>query len=107
MKIFMQSNNNQRVNKYYVYGHYTNNGQLFYIGTGTLGYTNKDLDFKSILSKQVISEDKNGVKHYHNSITDCAKFLCCARESVRDALKRNGNCKGHKIYLKDNQQPSP
>jgi hypothetical protein len=32
----MQSNNNQRVKKYYVYGHYTNEDKLFYIGVGTI-----------------------------------------------------------------------
>lgn len=33
----MQSNNNQRVKKYYVYGHYTKDtGMLFYIGVGTI-----------------------------------------------------------------------
>lgn len=36
-----QSNNKQRVKKYYVYGHYTNNNRLFYIGVGTI------LNFKS------------------------------------------------------------
>ena len=32
----VQSNNNQRVKKYYVYGHYTNKGLLYYIGVGTI-----------------------------------------------------------------------
>lgn len=37
MKITMQSNNNQRVKKYYVYGHYTEDTDvLFYIGVGTV-----------------------------------------------------------------------
>lgn len=36
MKIIMQSNNNQRVKKYYVYGHYTNEDKLFYVGVGTI-----------------------------------------------------------------------
>lgn len=32
----VQSNKNQRVKKYYVYGHYTNKGELYYIGVGTI-----------------------------------------------------------------------
>lgn len=32
----IQSNNSQRVNKFYVYGHYTNNDIVFYIGVGTI-----------------------------------------------------------------------
>jgi len=32
----IQSNNNQRVKKYYVYGHYTLDDKLFYIGVGTI-----------------------------------------------------------------------
>lgn len=36
MKIIVQSNNNQIVKKYYVYGHYTNEDKLFYVGVGTI-----------------------------------------------------------------------
>ena len=31
-----QSNNNQGVKKFYVYGHYTLEGNLFYVGVGTI-----------------------------------------------------------------------
>lgn len=60
-------------------------------------------------SKIVISEDIYGNKLEHANISDCAKYLKCTRESVRDCLKRSekSRCKKHKIYLKDNQQPRP
>lgn len=32
----VQGNNNQRVKKFYVYGHYTNEGIIYYIGVGTI-----------------------------------------------------------------------
>ena len=66
----------------------------------SLEYTVSDLNFKSTLSKKIISEDSQSNKIEHESIIDCAKFLNCSRESVRDALKRKGTCKKHKIYLK-------
>ena len=73
----------------------------------SLGYTVDDLNFKSTLSKKVISEDLEGNKIEHESIRDCAKFLNCSRESVRDALKRKGTCKKHKIYLKGESAAKP
>lgn len=73
----------------------------------SLGYTVNNLNFKSTLSKKIISENLEGLKTEHESITDCAKFLNCSRESVRDALKRKGTCKKHKIYLKGESATKP
>ena len=86
---------------------YSNNFFIFKEFKGnSLGYTVKNLNFKSTLAKVIVSEGIDGIKKEHKSITDCAKYLNCSRESVRDSLYRKGNCKKHKIYLKDNQQPS-
>ena len=54
----------------------------------------------STLSKKIITEDSNGNVKEHESITDCAKYLQTDNVNIRGALKRKGNCKKHKIYLK-------
>jgi len=73
----------------------------------SLPYTFKELDFKSTLSKVIISEDSLGVKKEHVSIADCAKYLNCYRTTVQEALKRDGKCKKHKIYLKGQSAAKP
>lgn len=72
-----------------------------------LNYTKEDLNFKSTLSKKVISEDLEGNIVEHESISDCARYLKCSRESVRGALKRKGTCRKHKIYLKGQSAAKP
>jgi hypothetical protein len=87
---------------------YSNGYFIFKEFKGTeLGYTVDDLNFKSTLCKTIISEDLKGNILEHKSITDCSKFLNCSRESVRDALKRKGTCKKHKIYLKGESAAKP
>lgn len=65
-----------------------------------LDYTVKDLDFKSPLSKKVISEDMEGICKEHDSMSACARYLRSDRKSVVGAIERSGKCKKHKIYLK-------
>jgi len=65
-----------------------------------LTYTVDNLNFKSILSKKVITEDFYGNVKEHESITDCAKYLHTDKCNIRKALKNLRSCKKHKIYLK-------
>ena len=72
-----------------------------------LNYTVDNLNFKSTLSKKVISEDLFGNKVEHESIADCAKYLNTERSNVRSAIKKFGTCKKHKIYLKGESAAKP
>ena len=72
-----------------------------------LGYTVDSLNFKSTLSKKVISEDLFGNKIEHESIADCAKYLNTERSNIRSAIKKFGTCKKHKIYLKGESAAKP
>lgn len=86
---------------------YTNGYFVFKDYKGeNLGYTHKDLDFKSKLAKRVVSISPDNVEVIHDSITDLARYLKVSRESARDAVKRNGTCKKHRVFFEDNQQPS-
>lgn len=65
-----------------------------------LNYTINDLNFKSTLSKKIITEDINNNIIEHESIADCAKYLQTDRCNIKRALKKLRDCKKHKIYLK-------
>ena len=64
-----------------------------------LSYTYKDLNFKSALSKKVITEDLEGNKLIHNSIMDCCQYLLTDRKNLKNAIKNGRNCKKHKVYF--------
>lgn len=73
----------------------------------SLGYTIKDVNFKHTLSKKVITEDLQGMQVEHESIWDCCQYLKTDRKNLKSAIKLGRLCKKHKVYFKDNQQPSP
>ena len=58
-------------------------------------------------AKEVVCIDEKDEEKIFESVLATSLHLKCARESVRDAIKRKGKCKGHIVYYKDNQQPSP
>ena len=63
-----QSNNNQRVKQFYVYGHYTNDDKIFYIGVGTI------LNFKSKKHSQIYSRAyhfSNRTNYWNNISNKC------------------------------------
>lgn len=66
-----------------------------------INYTVDNLDFKSPLSKKVITEDINGTIIEHLSIRACADYLGVYRTTVQNALKKSNKCKKHKIYIKN------
>ena len=62
-----------------------------------LTYTVEDLDFKSTLSKKLVTYSLSGERVEHNSIADCASFLKTDRKNLKKAIKDNRLCKGHKV----------
>ena len=86
---------NNRTNGYFIFKEYR--GQKINRNIAEISHIN---------ARIVLSESSDGVILEHKTMSACAEYLGCARESVRDAVKRNGSCKKHKVYLKDNQQPS-
>lgn len=63
-----------------------------------LSFTVNDLDFKSTLSKKVITIKDNIL--IHDSIADAASYLSTDRKNLKSAIKNNRLCKGHKVYFK-------
>lgn len=72
-----------------------------------LDYTYKNLNFKSPLSKKVITISLSGDKKIHNSIYEASSYLNTDRKNLKSAINKNRLCKKHKVFLKDNQQPRP
>lgn len=65
-----------------------------------LGYTKNDLNFKSPLSKKVITENLETKEIIlHNSIYECASYLETNRQNLRRAIKAQRPCKKHKVYF--------
>lgn len=77
---------------------YSNNYFIFKDFQGErLSYTVEDLDFKSTLSKKLVTYSLSGERVEHNSIADCASFLKTDRKNLKKAIKDNRLCKGHKV----------
>lgn len=64
-----------------------------------LSYTYKDLNFKSTLSRKVITIDEDGNKTIHNSIADCCVYLKTDRKNLKRAIKFKRFCKKHKVMF--------
>lgn len=65
-----------------------------------LGYGQKDLIFKSSLSKKVVTENElSGIKIVHQSVADCAAYLKTDRKNLKNAIFSNRICKKHKVYF--------
>ena len=62
-----------------------------------LTYTVEDLDFKSILSKKLVTYSLSGTRVEHYSIADCASYLKTDRKNLKKAIKDKRLCKGHKV----------
>ena len=57
----------------------------------------KDLSFKSIFSKKVITIDENQIKIVHDSIWDATIYLKTDRKNLKNAIKNNRKCKKHDV----------
>lgn len=64
-----------------------------------LEYTVNSLNFKSTLSKKVITEDLEGIKILHDSIHDAVRYLKTDRKNLKTAIKKGRLCKKHKVYF--------
>lgn len=62
-----------------------------------LTYTVEDLNFKSTLSKKLVSYSLSGIRLEHNSVADCALYLKTDRKNLKKAIKDKRLCKGHKV----------
>lgn len=80
---------------------YSNNYFIFKSFQGDqLNYTVHDIDFKSKLSKKLVSYSLTGEEIIHNSIAECATYLKTDRKNLKKAIKDKRLCKKHKVeYL--------
>lgn len=79
---------------------YSNGYFIFRIFKGSeLKYTVQDLNFKSILSKKVITIDKNNVEVIHESVHEAAKFLNTDRKNLKRGISNNRLVKGYKVLF--------
>lgn len=64
-----------------------------------IGYTVDDLNFKSTLSKKVVSVSIDNNTITHDSVADCSKYLNISRVSIRKAIKLRRLCNKHRVYF--------
>jgi hypothetical protein len=62
-----------------------------------LTYTIEDLNFKSTLSKKLVTYSLSGIRLEHESVADCASYLKTDRKNLKKAIKEKRLCKGHKV----------
>lgn len=62
-----------------------------------LTYTIEDLNFKSTLSKKLVTYSLSEERVEHESIADCAAYLKTDRKNLKKAIKENRFCKKHKV----------
>lgn len=86
-------------NNYFVFKEYKGN---------SLDISYKDLNFKSTLSKRLISINViTNIEIIHESIADCATYLKTDRKNLKKAISETRLCKGHIITFEGQSAAKP
>jgi hypothetical protein len=64
-----------------------------------LNYSSEDLNFKSVLSKKVVTISEEGVRIVHDSVYNASKFLNTDRKNLKRGINNNRLVKKHRVFF--------